>query len=64
MSGESLERIKVIIFDLDGTLVRLPINYEKIRIEITSILRRKEVSSILDALLSADEENRKISLNS
>lgn len=59
MSGENLIKyIKVVIFDLDGTLVHLPIDYEKIRNEIARILRMKRVDSLLDALLNIDEELR------
>lgn len=58
MSGENFKHIKVIIFDLDGTLVHLPIDYEKLRAEISITLKMKEVDSILNVLLNINEKDR------
>jgi len=46
--------IKLVIFDLDGTLVHLPVKYEKLREEISRILGINKVDSILAALANLD----------
>lgn len=48
--------IKLIIFDLDGTLVYLPIKYEKLREEMSRILGVNKVDSILDALVNVNRD--------
>ncbi|MEM1514810.1 MAG: HAD-IA family hydrolase [Candidatus Bathyarchaeia archaeon] len=58
MSGKNFEQIKIVIFDLDGTLVNLPIDYEKLRNEIAGILKVRRVNSILNTLLNINEESR------
>lgn len=52
------ENIKLIIFDLDGTLIRLPVDYGRLRSEISKILKIKNINSILKSLLNIDEESR------
>jgi len=51
-----VDDIKLVIFDLDGTLVHLPIDYEELKSEISKILKIRKVSSILDALSDVDDE--------
>jgi len=58
MNRETFNRIKVVIFDLDGTLIHLPIDYNKVRFEIAEILKVKNVDSISNALLNIGEEIR------
>lgn len=53
-----MEGIKLVIFDLDGTLVHLPINYEKLRNEIRRTLKIEHVPSILGVLSNLDEKTR------
>lgn len=50
--------VRLVIFDLDGTLIYLPINYEKLRNEICEILRIKCADSILEAVSNLDEKTR------
>ncbi|MEM2027373.1 MAG: HAD-IA family hydrolase [Candidatus Bathyarchaeia archaeon] len=46
--------IKLVIFDLDGTLVYLPIKYERLREEMSRVLGVNKVDSILGALANID----------
>ena len=50
--------VKLVIFDLDGTLVHLPINYKKLRNEICKALEIEHVDSILGTLSAVDEKTR------
>ncbi|MEM1587167.1 MAG: HAD-IA family hydrolase [Candidatus Bathyarchaeia archaeon] len=58
MSGENHEHIKIVIFDLDGTLVHLPIDYKKLRAEISSMLKMKKTSFILNILFNISEKDQ------
>ena len=51
--------IRLVIFDLDGTLVHLPIDYEKLRHRISEVLRIGRVDTILDVFSKTDENARK-----
>lgn len=51
--------IDAVIFDLDGTLVRLPINYKKLLKEFAQILKTLEMNSILEIISKADKETPK-----
>ncbi|MCX8171210.1 MAG: HAD-IA family hydrolase [Candidatus Bathyarchaeota archaeon] len=52
--------IKLVVFDLDGTLIHLPIQYDRLKHEISKILRVNKVDSILSAISKAglDERNK------
>lgn len=53
--------VKLVIFDLDGTLIHLPIRYDELKREISGILGVNRVDSVLNALSKArDEAKRKI----
>lgn len=53
--------MRLVIFDLDGTLIRLPIQYNRLRCEICRILGADKIISITNAVLMAGvEERRKI----
>ncbi|MEM1587390.1 MAG: HAD-IA family hydrolase [Candidatus Bathyarchaeia archaeon] len=47
--------VNLIIFDLDGTLVHLPIKYERLKYEMSRILKVDKIDSILSALTDVDE---------
>ena len=51
--------IKAVIFDLDGTLIRLPIDYRRLFEEFKRILRREDVQSIVEAVMEAGERERR-----
>lgn len=51
-----VDGIKLVIFDLDGTLIHLPINYDKLKNEISKILKIRNTSSILKALSNLNRE--------
>jgi HAD superfamily hydrolase (TIGR01549 family) len=51
--------IKLVIFDLDGTLIHLPINYSKLKCEVSRILGTENINSILKALSNAKEDDKK-----
>lgn len=50
--------IEAVIFDLDGTLVRLPIDYETLFNEFKRILQVPEVRPIVDTLSKLDGQPR------
>jgi HAD superfamily hydrolase (TIGR01549 family) len=50
--------IAAVVFDLDGTLVRLPIDYEALFKEFKLIMRVNEVRPIVETVLRADEKTR------
>jgi len=50
--------IDAAIFDLDGTLVDLPVDYDKLFEEIRKILKKETVHSLLKTVKEADEEER------
>jgi len=51
--------IKLVIFDLDGTLVHLPIKYEGLKNEISRILKVDEVNSILETISNVEGNLRR-----
>lgn len=51
--------MRLVIFDLDGTLIRLPIQYGRLRCEISRILKVDKISSITRAVLMAGVEEKK-----
>lgn len=51
--------MRLVIFDLDGTLIRLPINYGRLKCEISRILGADKISSITNAVLMAGVEEKK-----
>ena len=50
--------IEAVIFDLDGTLVRLPINYEALFEEFKRIMRVPEVRPVVDTIARLDGNTR------
>lgn len=53
-----VDSVELVIFDLDGTLIHLPINYDKLRNEIAKILKIENINSILKALSNLDEKTQ------
>lgn len=51
--------IKAAIFDLDGTLVHLPINYEALFEEFSKIAKRENIRPLTKTIPTLDEETRK-----
>ena len=52
--------IEAVIFDLDGTLIQLPIDYEKLFQEFKTLMRVSDVRPLVDTVLRADEKTRKL----
>lgn len=52
--------IEAVAFDLDGTLVRLPIDYEMLFEEFKKIMRITEVRPLVDTISKVDEKTRKL----
>ena len=50
--------IEAVVFDLDGTLVRLPIDYEKLFKEFKRIIRVNEVRPVVETVSKVDEKTR------
>jgi HAD superfamily hydrolase (TIGR01549 family) len=50
--------IEAVVFDLDGTLVRLPIDYEKLFSEFRKIMRVEEVRPLVDTVSKLDPITR------
>jgi phosphoglycolate phosphatase len=50
--------IEAVVFDLDGTLVRLPIDYEALFEEFKRIMCVDEVRPLVDVISRADERTR------
>jgi HAD superfamily hydrolase (TIGR01549 family) len=51
--------IKLVIFDLDGTLVHLPVDYSRLRREISRILGISKMNSILEVLSNINDDAKK-----
>jgi phosphoglycolate phosphatase-like HAD superfamily hydrolase len=51
--------IKAVIFDLDGTLIDLPLDYEKLRGEFGKILKVSDVGPLTETVARLDDETRK-----
>ena len=51
--------IKLVIFDLDGTLVDLPIDYEKLKLEFKVLLGTNDISPISEKLSKIKRALRK-----
>jgi HAD superfamily hydrolase (TIGR01549 family) len=51
--------IEAVIFDLDGTLIHLPIDYEKLFQEISKITKMSDVRPLTKVIAKLDEETRK-----
>ena len=51
--------IEAVIFDLDGTLVDLPIDYEKLFREFSRIIGTDDVHPVTKTILGLDEKTRK-----
>ena len=52
--------IEAVVFDLDGTLVRLPIDYDRLFAEVKKIMRVDEVRPFVDAVLGVDGKTRQL----
>ncbi|MEM3458322.1 MAG: HAD-IA family hydrolase [Candidatus Bathyarchaeia archaeon] len=51
--------IKAVVFDLDGTLIHLPIDYEKLFKEFSKIMKTEEVRPLTEKISKLDEKTRK-----
>jgi HAD superfamily hydrolase (TIGR01549 family) len=51
--------IEAVIFDLDGTLIHLPIDYEKLFKKFSEIMRVSNVRPLTKVIAQLDEETRK-----
>lgn len=51
--------IEAVIFDLDGTLIHLPINYEKLFQEIGKITKMSNVRPLKKVIAKLDEQTKK-----
>ena len=51
--------IKAVIFDLDGTLVHLPIDYERLFKEFSKIMKTEEVRPLTEKISRSNEKTRK-----
>lgn len=51
--------IEAIIFDLDGTLIDLPVDYERLFEEIKKITKRENVRPLIETVSRLDEKARK-----
>jgi len=51
--------IKAVVFDLDGTLVNLPIDYAKLFREFRRIMNVSDVRPLVDTVSRVDEDKRK-----
>ena len=52
--------IEAVIFDLDGTLIHVPIDYEALFEEFKQIMHVKEVRPLVDVVSRADDKTRSI----
>ncbi|MGC9346371.1 MAG: HAD family hydrolase [Candidatus Bathyarchaeales archaeon] len=51
--------IEAVIFDLDGTLIHLPIDYERLFQEFSKIMKTGEVHPLANTISRLDEKTRK-----
>lgn len=51
--------IRAVIFDLDGTLIHLPVNYEKLFEEFKKIMKTNTVRPVTDIVARLDETTKK-----
>jgi phosphoglycolate phosphatase-like HAD superfamily hydrolase len=51
--------IKAVILDLDGTLVHLPINYDKLFHEFSKLMKIENLRPLAKTILKLDEETKK-----
>jgi HAD superfamily hydrolase (TIGR01549 family) len=51
--------IEAVVFDLDGTLISLPINYEELLVEFKDIMHVENVRPLVDTVSKVDGETRK-----
>jgi len=51
--------IKAVIFDLDGTLIHLPINYEKLFQEFSEIMNTTDIHPLAKKILKLNEKTKK-----
>ena len=52
--------IEAVVFDLDGTLVRLPIDYDRLFEEFSRIMRISNVRPIVDTVSRVNEKTREL----
>ena len=50
--------IEAVIFDLDGTLIHLPVDYEKLFIEFKKIIHTDNVQPITEVILKLDKNTQ------
>ena len=51
--------IEAVIFDLDGTLVNLPIDYEKLFQQFRKIMKTNDINPVTETISHLDEKTRK-----
>lgn len=51
--------IKAVVFDLDGTLIHLPIDYERLFREFSRIMKKTDVHPLAEAIAKLDEKAKK-----
>ncbi len=51
--------IEALIFDLDGTLVHLPVDYDKLFSEFKSIIHVENVHPVIEVVCKADESTKR-----
>lgn len=51
--------IDAVIFDLDGTLVNLPINYEELFQEFSKIMKKEAIHPVTETIARLDEDTKK-----
>lgn len=54
-----MSEISLVIFDLDGTLVSLPVDYDRLKLEIGKILGTTDLSPISEKLSNIDDVSRR-----
>ena len=53
------DEVRLVIFDLDGTLVSLPVDYDGLKLEIRRILGTDDISPISEKLSKIDNTSRR-----
>ncbi len=51
--------IRAVIFDLDGTLIQLPINYQKMYATFSKIMEKEQIRPLLETVANLDKNTRK-----
>lgn len=51
--------IKAVIFDLDGTLIQLPIDYKKMYATFSKIMEKEQIRPLLETVAKLDEKTKR-----